>query len=144
MGRGTYNEDDQWGWIRWAGAAKKAIYGKRGQSLLRELEAALVAIPEKRLIANKFATLDGEVCALGALAKARGIPLAEMSKWEDDPETAKKQLGISYTLAWEIIAENDDGHFPGFRWMRESTNEKRYEDMLKWVQQHLLPQAAEG
>jgi hypothetical protein len=140
MSRVTYNEDDQWGWIRWAGAAKKAINGKQGQALLKELEAALLALPEPKLIAGEFAMSDGEVCALGALALARGVPAEEMAKWEEDPETAETKLGMSYTLAWEIIAANDDGAYPGHSYYAKWTDEKRYEYVLNWIRQHLAPQ----
>lgn len=114
MSRVTYNEDDLWGAIRWAGAAKKAIYGKRGQLVLRELEAALLALPEPKLITDEFANDEGEVCALGALAKARGIDYNAMADWDvewDDVDGVTEKLGITRTLAWEIMAQNDDGGF---------------------------------
>lgn len=139
MSRVTYNEDDMWAAIRWAGAAKKAIYGKRGQLVLRELEAALLALPEPKLISGAFATREGEVCALGALGKARGFDYGEMAgwnaEWVDDGEVGKK-LGITYTLAWTIMAQNDDGGFeyPPILW----TPEGRYDHVLSWVREHIV------
>lgn len=50
----------------------QALRGRRGQSILREIEEALVALPARRLIQGEFVTASGEVCALGALAVARG------------------------------------------------------------------------
>lgn len=143
MSRVLYNEDNIWAGIRWAGAAKKAIYGKKGQALLRELEAALLALPEPKLIDDEFATSEGDVCALGALAKARGFDANDMVYWEVEPETAQAKLGMTFTLAWEIISQNDDGPFPGYgayRW----TPEQRYQHVLRWVRQHLVTVEAES
>lgn len=66
-GRFSYGECDDWlAAGRWMGAVKSAINGKRGQAALRALEAALVALPTKRLISGRIVK-DGDVCALGAL-----------------------------------------------------------------------------
>lgn len=56
MSRHGYTDscDDNFALIRWRGAAKSAIRGKRGQAFLRELLAALDAMPEKRLIAREL------------------------------------------------------------------------------------------
>lgn len=50
---------------RWRGQVASAIRGKRGQAFLRELVAALDAMPEKRLIANDLEQA-GNVCAIAA------------------------------------------------------------------------------
>jgi hypothetical protein len=47
--------------------------GKRRQAALKEMLQALDARPEKRLIAEDLEDSSGNVCALGALGKARGI-----------------------------------------------------------------------
>lgn len=54
----------------WRANAERAIKGRRGQQTLRDLEAALVALPSKRLIAGHLA-FRGEVCAIGALVAHR-------------------------------------------------------------------------
>ncbi len=54
---------------------RRSLQGKAGQIALRELEAALLALPDKRLIAEKLIDADGEVCAIGALAKYKGRDL---------------------------------------------------------------------
>lgn len=56
MSRSGYTDDGwddesaQWAAIRYAGALKSAVRGKKGQAFLRELLAALDAMPVKRLI----------------------------------------------------------------------------------------------
>lgn len=56
----------------WDGNCQRSIAGKAGQKALRALEAALVALPEKRLIREQLEDAAGNVCAIGALAKAKG------------------------------------------------------------------------
>ena len=46
------DEGEQWRHIRWRGAIKSAIRGKRGQAFLREMLDALDALPQKRLVPN--------------------------------------------------------------------------------------------
>jgi len=60
MSRSGYIEDwdDQWGLICYRGAVKSAIRGRRGQAFLREMLAALDALPEKRLITEEL-VIDG-------------------------------------------------------------------------------------
>lgn len=137
MSRVTYNEDYQWGWIQWAGAAKKAIYGRPGQTFLKELKEALLALPEKKLIADEFMTAQGEVCALGAVAKARGIDMTGIDIDDSVADIAKAKLGCTFTLAWEIMAQNDDGGSPYFWDADKWTPEQRYEHVLHWVERHI-------
>ena len=62
MSRSGYSEDcDGWALVRWRGAVKSAIRGQRGQAFLRELLAALDAIPDKRLIAEELVDAQGAV-----------------------------------------------------------------------------------
>ncbi len=156
----------QWAGIRWAGAAKQAFNGARGQALLKELEAALLAMPAKRLIAHEWAA-DGDVCSLGALDVHRMVERTGMNwdaarlvvqqtaldiesvgsldefyddahrsevYWEETnpAQFAKDRLSMTFTLAWEIIYENDDP-FYSFR----ISPEQRYRGMLKWVQSRI-------
>ena len=131
MSRVEYNEDYTWGQIRWAGAAKRAIYGRPGQAFLRELREALLALPEPKLIADDFITSAGEVCALGAVAKARDV---DMSGIDSDEDVANR-LGITYTLAWEIMSQND-GLGLGPYGITVSP-EQRYLHVLQWVESHI-------
>ena len=123
--------EEQWAAIRWAGAAKQAFSSKRGQAALRELETALLALPQKRLIGYHLYDA-GEVCALGALALYQAVnPIhfpAVLDDYDDDTDNAtwaNVNLGLTYTLAWEIMCENDE--------VAPFTPEKRYEYMLHWV-----------
>lgn len=145
MSRSGYSDDidDQWALIRWRGAVTSAIKGKRGQSFLKELENVLLSMPNKRLIANSFGRVDGEVCALGSVAFARAkARLGDEAKaitevntsFQDqyDSEGAAAKLGISEALAKEIMFMNDDdyGCF-------NETPEIRYSRMLEWVRFNL-------
>jgi hypothetical protein len=124
----------------------RAIRGKRGQLALRDLIAALDAMPQKRLVSSRFRDSDGECCALGALAVARGV-IDRLPKltgpWEDgrDPEEDHPEgtldtkfdsweireavaaaLDIAPSLASEVMYQNDDcgrsNETPEQRWTR--------------------------
>ncbi len=63
MSRSGYSDDlDSWALIRWRGQVASAIRGRRGQAVLRDLLAALDAMPEKALVASELETPQGEVC----------------------------------------------------------------------------------
>lgn len=124
MSRSGYvdDSDNNWDLIRWRGAVKSAIRGKRGQAFLREMLAALDALPKPELIAADLER-DGEVCALGAVGKRRGLDMSEIDP--EDRETVAAEFGIPHVLACEIMYENDEcGR--GEKW-------SRYERMRKWV-----------
>ena len=82
MSRSGYVDDvdDNWDLIRWRGAVKSALRGKRGQAFLKEMIEALDALPEKMLIGNTLEA-DGMVCAMGAVGLKRGVDMAKI-----DPE----------------------------------------------------------
>lgn len=77
------NQSELW----WANV-ERALAGARGQRALADLEAALLALPEPRLVEGRLATADGAVCAVGALAlhlrvqagEDRAAVLAEMAR----------------------------------------------------------------
>jgi len=125
MSRAGEGDDfDTWAMIRWHGASKRAIGGRPGQKFLKELEQSILDLPNRRLTDNEFACKNGDVCALGAVAKKRG--LGDLSGLEDDSEHEVGEVfGITPTLAWEIMYENDLG------W--KETPEQRYERVLKWI-----------
>ena len=134
MSRLGYSDDcdDQWGLIRWRGAVASAIRGKRGQAFLREMLAALDALPEKRLIENDLEH-GGEVCALGAVGKARGTPMANIDP--EDQESVAAALSLPLTLACEIMFINDEA------WNKERP-EHRYIRVRKWVESKLADNPA--
>lgn len=128
MSRAGYcDEIDSWALIRWRGAVKSAIRGKRGQAFIKELKAALKAMPVKRLIANELKTTDGEVCALGALGVARGIETKSLDP--HDYHSVAGAFNISEALAREIMYENDEYY--------DTTPEIRYERVLKWAEENI-------
>lgn len=124
MSRSNYDEDcDGWALIRWRGAVASAIRGKRGQAFLRELLAALDALPERKLIAHELQQ-DGAVCAIGAVGRARGLDMTALDP--DDTETVAGTFGICDAMTREIVWLNDEIN-------SRSTPEQRFEDMRAWV-----------
>ena len=104
-----------------------AFRGRRGQAFLKEMLAALDALPEKKLIAGELIEPDtGEVCAIGAVGKARGIDMLGI-----DPEDAEKvsgTFGIAEAMARELVFENDD------EWRSNTeTPEARFARMRQWI-----------
>ena len=129
MSRSGYNDDcGGWDLIRWRGAVAQAIRGGRGQKLLRDMAAALDAMPIKRLVSNSLEK-DGEVCALGSVGKVRGIDMSVIDP--EDREAVGKAFEIAPALAAEIADQNDSLHWP------KQTPEDRWSSMRKWVAEHL-------
>ena len=137
---------------------RQALAGRKGQHVLQELEEALLALPEKRLGHGVFArttivagpggslTVEGEVCALGALAVHRKMkegsprPVAlmecndEVTDDEDDGgqemiQQAASALGLVDPLAYAIVERNDE--YGG------DTPEETYRRVLEWVQRKI-------
>lgn len=129
MSRCGYDDScDGWDLIRYRGAVASAIRGKRGQAFLRELLAALDALPEKRLIANELIRSDGECCALGAVGKVRGLTLDEIEP--DDRYTVAEVFGIAEAMSSEIMFVNDEMAY-------SATPGQRYSCVRQWVIEHL-------
>jgi hypothetical protein len=135
MSRSGYNDDyDISAVAMWRGQVASAIRGRRGQAFLRDLLAALEALPDKRLIADHMER-DGCVCATGALGKARGVDMTQIDKFidaEDDDEDVvaywvAEAFDIASPLAREVLYMNDEGFFG------VETDEQRYERMVGWV-----------
>jgi len=116
MSRSGYSEDceDNWAFICWRGAVSSAIRGSRGQAMLREVLAALDAMPEKRLASGSLVTTEGEYCTLGALGAARGMDMTSIDP--DDRETVASAFGVAEALAAEIMHLNDE-HIDEWRWI---------------------------
>ena len=162
MSRHGYSEDagdDPLALGRWRGAVTATIRGKQGQAFLREVLAALDAIPGKRLISEELQTVDGEFCTLGAVGAARGINLSAIDPKDYDEVAAA--FGINAKLAQEIMWENDEqisrfhcveieicgplqprdawkGHKKTVLVPDEKAEEKRWQHMRDWVQQHII------
>jgi hypothetical protein len=133
MSRSGYIDDmdDRWAFICWRGAVNSAIKGRRGQAFLKEMLAALDALPEKKLIAKKLEE-DGAVCAIGAVGKTRGIDMTEIDP--EDKEQIAAAFGISPAMAAEIAFMNDEawGYYGGL------SHEARFMKMREWIQSKIL------
>lgn len=128
----------------YAQATKNALKGKRGQAALKELEEALLALPDKALIEGQlFSEENGGVCAVGAMVVHRkmkeGMTRQEAIEWlskryGDDYhstiECGKDTLGLLYCVASEFAYVNDEEACA-------STPEERYDIVLKWVREHI-------
>lgn len=163
MGRAGYTDDcdENWSLIRWRGAVKSALRGKKGQAFLRELITALDAMPEKSLTSGELQA-DGEFCALGVVGHHRGIDLARIDteSWEQ----LSKEFGIAEAMAREIMFENDevidDWEWKEFeicgpiRWHYErfaheqvpikGAAERRWRHMREWAASQLKAQSDKG
>jgi hypothetical protein len=126
----------------------RALQGKTGQKLLREIEEALLAMPEKKLWAYVVCEA-GRVCTLGAVAVERAIKAGKsreeaLSDLEKEAKTLdhgddvdktfkylKDLIGIKqHCLAWQIVFENDE--------MYCKTPEERYAKMLNWIHGNII------
>jgi len=136
-------------------AGINALRGKRGQAILKELEVALLALPEKKLLHGNLAK-GGGVCAIGALALKRRMEAGDARdaalKWMEeqvDPEDcegwgeqtqwfAKKHLGVVRALAYKISYQNDEGDEKRHERGRKETDEERWERVLAWVRSQMV------
>lgn len=148
MSRSGYTDDSE-GVALWRGMVASASRGKRGQQFFRDLLAALDAMPEKRLIADELED-HGEVCAIGALGKARGV---DMSKLDPEcPGQIAPVFNIAACLAQEVTYMNDEWHRyyydpyePGkAQQQHEETPERRWTRMREWVAEQLAPPKREN
>jgi hypothetical protein len=108
MSRSGYSDDneDNWALICWRGAVKRSIRGRRGQAALRELAAAMDAMPNKTLAAESLVTEDGAFCTLGVLGQARGIDMDAIDP--DDWEAVAAKFNLAPAMVREIVYENDE------------------------------------
>ena len=126
VSRSGYSDDydlENWDLIRWRGQVASAIRGKRGQAFLRELVAALDAMPEKRLIANELESF-GNVCAIGSVGMQRGVDMTKLDP--DDYDRIAATFGIAPQLVQEIEWMNDEAYFG-------ETPEGRWKFMRDWA-----------
>jgi hypothetical protein len=108
----------------WRASVDRAIDGKRGQAFLREMAAALDAMPEKVLIADEIRNSDGDVCAIGSVGAARNANLDLDAHAYCEVAAA---FGIARALAQEIAYENDECG------PRKETPAQRWTRMREWV-----------
>lgn len=118
MSRSGYSDDhdDPLALGRWRQAVRRALEGKRGQALLRDLVDALDGMEDKRLYPGSFITPAGEFCALGVLGARRGIRVDDLGDEDDgcDPAVVGHRFNIAPAMAAEIMYLNDE--FQGDYW----------------------------
>ena len=123
-----YDSDDNGSLNMWRGAVASAIRGKRGQTFLRELIAALDEMLEKKLIAAEL-EINGAVCALGCVGVRRGLDLSKLDP--EDYKSISRKFGIAGALVREIEYLNDDEYFD------HETDESRWQRMRDWTAEQL-------
>lgn len=140
MNRSGYSTDSE-NVALWRGMVASATRGKRGQAFFVALLEALDAMPEKRLIMDELQAADGEVCAIGALGKARGVDMSNVDPFE--PSEVAPLFNIAECLAQEVAYMNDEGgqyveipgpRRPGHGYQCRSENDReRWQRMRDWV-----------
>lgn len=120
MSRMFGDDDEGYGWL-YQQHSDRAIAGRRGQAFLRELIEVLDAMPVKELIDGELRSGD-RVCALGAVAVARGVDTTGLDS--QDLEKVAAALGISTRLAVEVSHQNDSA------WIDDAT---RHAEMRAWA-----------
>lgn len=159
MNRSGYVEDDGDPVFNlYRGRVVRALRGARGQAALREIAAALDAMPDKSLCAQELQTADGEFCTLGVLGHARGIDLSKLDP--EDWDAVAKALNLAPSMVREIEEVNDEGtdtfkfieveicgpmqrfesHFKTaqFDFPAAQVAASRWKHMREWVQKQIL------
>lgn len=134
MSRSGYSDDCE-NLGLWRQAVQRSISGKRGQAFLKELLAALEAMPTKRLISGELQDKHGEVCAIGSVGAMRGVDMGALDI--DNPAQIAKAFGIAPALVQEIEFINDDD----FAYWNRTEPEKRWELMHAWVKKQIHAQS---
>lgn len=151
-----FSEDEQFNnaAILWEANQERSLKSRKGQAALRRLEAALLALPEPKLIADAIVDDEGLVCGLGALAQYEhykgGLDLPQQpaddagneawDEWyamgdgekviEDTMLALAEALDVPRMVAIAIIYHNDDSY-------GSITPEARYTKLLAWARSWL-------
>ena len=139
--RVNYSEDEDYGgqFNLWQANCRRSRQGKKGQAALRELEAALLAMPDKRIQKDVLVEPSGEACAIGALMLHRMISagmsreqaIEECGAFEPlDTEDHGVSFGLPRLVAWSVAVENDE-------YYRVESPEERYRRILAWIREEL-------
>lgn len=133
-------EFDQLNWGRWEHNAKLALASARGKRALREVETALLALPEGRLVKGTFWDVGDwgvsvDACVLGAYGHYKGMTEQQLLAVEEEGSAdgqafAMASKELTFTLAWILIEKNDEA-------FGSLTPEQRYEAMLRWVRERM-------
>jgi hypothetical protein len=141
--------------VFWQIDLQRALTSGRGQRWLRDIEAALLALPKHELSYENIVELgewddEGDtrkpvgVCAVGAVAAYQKVKagatwdqaFADLAEsWDGERDCWETQqlgmsIGLTRTVAWELAYQNDE--------MFESLNpSERHAAMLGWVRSHI-------
>lgn len=126
-----YSDEDRRRADLYRGAVASAIRGRRGQAFLKEMLAAMDAMPVKTLIAGDLES-SGQVCAIGSVGRARGIDMKDLDP--EDTETVATTFGVSEALAREVVYMNDEW----FEYMKIETPGERFDRMRAWIKDQIL------
>lgn len=114
----TYDNEDPLAHGRWRQAVKRALHGKRGQAMLRELVEALDSMEDKRLYPGSFATPEGKFCTLGVLGAKCCTKMDDLGdEYECDIEQVGQRFGIAPAMAAEIMYLNDEYAVDCWKWV---------------------------
>lgn len=128
----------------------RALTSGRGQRMLRDIEASLRAMPERKLIDSYIVRYDeavrvGEVCAIGAYAAYQQVKAgatwadafaALNERWggeQDDHWNTRvlgRSVGLARTVAVELAFQNDEH----FSYMKPR---QRWRAVLRWVRSQI-------
>lgn len=130
MSRSGYSDDCDAPGL-WRGSVYRATVGPRGQRLIREMIVALEAMPVRELADDLF--VDGDrVCAMGAVAVARGVAPEKLARLDEtDAQQVGLLLDVPRALAAEIAYENDE-------WAK-GDDEDRWRHMHAWAVANVVP-----
>ena len=134
MSRSGYSDDCE-NLNLYRNAVERAMRGKRGVKFFKELRDALDGMEHKRLIAEELVDSGGDVCAMGAVFRARGMSDEEISEINYDcPVAVSRVAGIAWSMAAEIEWENDERIFWG---RNPETPENRWQRIRAWVEERI-------
>lgn len=116
---------------------RRAVNSIRGQRVMREVAAALLAMPKRKLIAGAIKEPEtGDVCAVGAVAQYKGVNLDRTPVSLDDPtlvgwegdqdETIELgvSMGMGKMIPWHLGFMNDI-ELPGWDKYEEKRSKER-------------------
>ena len=144
MSRSGYSDDcdEQWQFALWRGTVASSIRSKRGQAFLKEMLAAMDAMPIKRLISHELEDTDvvpcshwglfepRGACALGSVGRMRGIDMSDIDP--EDQDVVAAIFNIGRPMACEIVYLNDEiGSY-------NQTPEERFTRIRKWIVSQIL------
>jgi hypothetical protein len=147
MSRVWYADDEDFPgqWALWEANLARSLNGAKGQAALRDLETALLELPNKRLVVD-VAAENGDVCSLGAVialrrtrqGEPREVVVAQLEALADDDVEIRAtgvQAGVPDLVAWKIMEINDLE-------LATCSPEMRYDLVLNWVRRQLNPSTA--